>query len=192
MKVLLKKVSFEWLNYGIWKVQGVLRVLIEWQGRSVHLPLPYTITNANFFHRAICWFRGGVGGKFPESHNLLTSPSSRALSCSAFCSFILKSFICLLNSPEEKENGKNGIKARLNGTHASKGERQRSSTVFVFQFVQICPCVGRVKIMHLLQGEKNSHYTAKQSFSPQNRFCKAWDFSHVKCLDRAVLQSKKS
>ena len=30
---------------------------------------------------------------------LLTSPSRRALSCSAFCSFILKSFICLLNSP---------------------------------------------------------------------------------------------
>lgn len=42
------------------------------------------------------------------SHSvLLTSPSSRALSCSAFCSFILKSFICLLNSPGRK--GKDSI-----------------------------------------------------------------------------------
>ena len=34
-----------------------------------------------------------------QANWLLTSPSSLALSCSAFCCFILKSLICLLNSP---------------------------------------------------------------------------------------------
>ena len=98
------------LAYSYVRVWNRLSVTCEDKTRiSINeFDLVSVLSNTLFFQMTD-WLTSGMEMSLSYfSHSvLLTSPSSRALSCSAFCSFILKSFICLLNSPGRK--GKDSI-----------------------------------------------------------------------------------
>ena len=107
---LVTKPSSLLLAYSYVRVWNMLSVTCEDKTRiSINeFDLVSVLSNTLFFQMTDRLTSGMEMSLSYFSHSvLLTSPSSRALSCSAFCSFILKSFICLLNSPGRK--GKDSI-----------------------------------------------------------------------------------